>query len=606
MKLLTVTSSLRNKLIVFLLLAIIVPMSASILISYEYTRESLKREFIRENSHTVYQGKVNIVEYLELMNHISLSVYKNLQEKNSLYNIVADGRATFETDKQLYSALNSISTAHKDILQVHLHMRRNDDSYSILNGFLKRYASAEDPAERLRLPENKVDPIIEPPHPTQSYGMPGSYSTPSTLVMTLHRPIYKTPLQERIGTVSIDFRLQSIANISDLLYAKGSEDIYLLDERMNVVYSSRQELIGRTLNDDWSEHLRGLTSSAGNFEWNSGGFRGITLYETIDTLGTKWILAKRIPNEALYQSATQLFRINATVILLSLVVVLAATMYISFRLTLPIKQLITSVKKMKVRQMKIDIDATSADEIGILTHTIKNMVDTIDNLIVKEYRLEIANKDNQLKALQAQINPHFIYNTLQSIGTLALQNNVPRIYDLTSSLGKMMRYTMNTNDSIVPLSKEIEHISAYLELQKQRFKQHLNIHLEIDEQAKRVNIPKMTLQPLVENYFKHGFDQQGGAGEMWIRVERTDRGVRIEVEDNGKGMEPERLLELGERLRARQDWAANDAGSIGLLNVLSRLQLYFHREARIDIANREPHGLIVTLWIPTDKEEHAA
>jgi len=599
-----VTGSLRGKLIVFLLLAIVVPMSASILISYFYTRESLKQEFIRENSHTVYQGKVNLAEYLELMNHISLTVYSNLQERDSLYNIVADGRTTFETDKDLYSALNSISAAHKDIMQVYLHMKKNNDSYLIIDGFLKRSPGA--PGPELEWPENKVDPLVEPPHPAGNYGMRGAPVAPKSRVLTLHRPIYKAPLKEMIGSVSIDFDLRSIANISDLLYTRGSEDIYLLNEDMTVVYASLPELVGSTLSDDWSNHLRQRSSPAGHFEWDSSDFRGITIYETVDVFGARWTLAKRIPNEALYHSAAQLFRINASVILLSLVVVLAATLYISFKLTLPIKQLIASVKMIKVRKMKLDIDATGTDEIGLLARAIKNMVGTIDHLITTEYRLELANKDNQLKALQAQINPHFIYNALQSIGSIALQNNVPRIYDLTSSLGKMMRYTMNTSESVVPLSKEIEHITAYLDLQKQRFKQHLIIHLEIDEHANDIQLPKMTLQPLVENYFKHGFEQQHGAGEMWIRVEKTDDAVTICVEDNGKGIEEERLREIRERLRTDRQLPGSNAGSIGLLNVLSRLQLYYHQDANIDIENREPRGLIVTLTIPIREEEHAA
>ncbi|GGF96210.1 cache domain-containing sensor histidine kinase [Paenibacillus abyssi] len=600
MKLLT--SSLRNKLILFLVIAIVLPMVTSIGISYFYTRESMKNEFIRENSNTVYQGKINLSEYLEQMNQISLSAYNNLQEKNSLYNIVADGRGDYQTEKQLYNALNSIASANKDILQVYLHRKKTNDSFLIIDGFFKRAEGIDILGGRFPLPDNRYDPYFEFAHTAHNYGMNDFPYAPSDTVFTLHRPIYRAPLKEWIGTLSIDFKLNALANLSDLLYIKGSEEIYMMDMNGMVIYSSEEELIGTTLEDSWTLHLKSMTSPSGHFDWSSQTFKGTTIYETIGMFNTKWLLAKRIPNDVMYRNAEQFVRINALVIALSLVVIVAAAVYISFKLTLPIKQLIASVKKIKLRNLKLDIDSKSTDEIGLLADTIQNMVGTIDSLITKEYRLEIANKDNQLKALQAQINPHFIYNTLQSIGSIALQNNVLRIYDLTSSLGKMMRYNMNTNETIVPLSKEIEHITAYLELQKQRFKQQLTSHMTIDERAKDIQIPKMILQPIIENYFKHGFDQQIGVGEIWIHIEQIDASMlRINVQDNGKGVETSRLQQLQQQLLEGNEQPSHQE-SIGLFNVLSRLKLYFHPEATIGIANREPNGFSVTLWIPLQEE----
>lgn len=280
-----------------------------------------------------------------------------------------------------------------------------------------------------------------------------------------------------------------------------------------------------------------------------------------------------------------------------------ATLYISLKLTSPIKELIRSIKKIKLKNMKLDINTKSTDEIGILAQTIKNMVGTIDSLIMKEYRLEIANKDNQLKALQAQINPHFIYNILQSIGALALQNNVPKIYDLTTSLGKMMRYTMNTSEPIVELSKEVDEVKTYLELQKQRFKQKLIYNISIADDIKNLSIPKMILQPLVENYFKHGFEHIEKPGEIWIDINKIHpKLLMITVEDNGKGIAPDRLLFVQQKLNEEKTNAISIDQSIGLSNVLSRIQLYFNEHAKMEIANREPNGVKITLQIPLRKE----
>src|SRR5690606_23950938 len=143
--------------------------------------------------------------------------------------------------------------------------------------------------------------------------------------------------------------------------------------------------------------------------------------------------------------------------------------YISYHITKPIKRLIQSIHTMQGGNLQTEIPINSRDEIGVLARRFRQLMNQINHLVLREYRLEIANKTNQLKALQAQVNPHFLNNALQSIGTLALKHKDREVYALISSLGKLMRYNMNAEETIVPLKKEIEHVAAYLELQKQRF-----------------------------------------------------------------------------------------------------------------------------------------
>ncbi|MFS0634937.1 histidine kinase [Mesobacillus foraminis] len=598
-----IQGSISNKLIVFLLIAIILPMVISIFISYMYTRESLKKDFIRENLNTVHQGKSSMQDYLEQINHISLSIYRDIQEPDSLYQLISAKSRTYLMEKEVFKNLNSISKESKDILQVYLHSHRSQQSYLTIDGFPKRNQEPNPEMQLKDFPDNKVAPFIESTHIAQNYGMVDFPYAPKDKVITIHRPIYKVPLKEYLGYLSIDIKLDSIKAISGLLYSKNSEDIYLIDQQNKVIYSSQEGVIGSKFNGDWVDRLRSKKKSTGSFESDTQQFKGLTIYDTVNYQGQKWVLAKRIPNEVLYKDVNQLVLINSLVILVSLIIVIIATLYISLKLTSPIKDLINSIKNIKLKDLKLDINTKSTDEIGILAQTIKNMVGTIDNLIMKEYRLELANKDNQLKALQAQINPHFIYNTLQSIGAIALQNNVPKIYDLTSSLGKMMRYNMNTSQSIVELSKEVDQIRAYLELQQQRFKQKLVYKIEIDEKAETLSIPKMILQPLVENYFKHGFEQNERPGEMWISITRPNTNLLlIMVEDNGKGMDTERLRFVQQKLKDSATYGTTPDQSIGLSNVISRIKLYFHEQAQIEIANRDPHGLKITLRIPLRKE----
>ncbi|MBS4206580.1 sensor histidine kinase [Bacillus sp. FJAT-50079] len=596
-----VRRSIRNKLIVFLLTAIIVPMLMSIFVSYMYTKESLKRDFIRENANTVFQGTSSIQEYLELINHISQNVYNNIDAPSSLYqNIIAKNK-NYIMEKEIYQNLNSISKKSKDIVQVYLHINSNQLSYLMIDGFFKRTNEIYPKLQSDDFSDNKIDPYIESTHMAHNYEMNDFPYAPKDQVITIHKPIYEVPLREYLGYISIDFKLDSIKSMSDLLYSKNSEDIYLIDNKNKVIYSSKEDLIGTKLTDEWAQTLHNTQKPSGYFESESREFSGITIYETVKHGNQSWMLAKRMPNQVLYKNANQLVLINALVISVSLIIVIIATIFISLRLTSPIKELIKSIKEIKQKDMKLDINTNSTDEVGILAQTIKNMVGTIDTLFMKEYRLEIANKDNQLKALQAQINPHFIYNTLQSIGTIALQNDVPRIYDLTTSFGKMMRYNMNTSEPIVPLAKEIDHIKDYLELQKQRFKQNLIYHINLENELKDLLIPKMILQPLVENYFKHGFKQDVYPGEIWINIENQNAKLLIiTVEDNGIGMDSRKLQSVQQMLKDPQTIGKSE--SIGLHNVLSRIQLYFHEQAQIEISNRNPNGFKIVLSVPLRKE----
>lgn len=616
--------SIRAKLSLFLLFAILLPISASIFISYFYTKQSLREEAIRENTVTVHQGVTRLTGQLSQMNNISLYVYNNIQEPTSLYNILLRGRSDFMVENNLYTGLHAIEQSAKDIQQVYIYSDLADQSYLLISGYLKRDTGHAGLDGHFVQPPNKDDPYFEPPHPSNNYGMEEFPYSPSNTVVTIHRPVYRAPLKERIGVLSIDFKLDGFRSIADMLYDKGSENIYLLDDTGTTVYASDEREIGTKPVYGWLQHARYALAMSGHFEWREDHFNGIVVYERFEQLGRTWIVAKQIPYSHLYREASRVLRINMLVLVSFLVVAVIAALYISMRLMTPIKKLTESIKRIKLGKLKLDIDDGRRDEVGVLGSAIKNMVDTIDNLVMRELRLELANKDNQLKALQAQINPHFIYNTLQSIGSVALHNKVPKIYELTASLGLMMRYNMNTEEPVVPLAKEIAHAEAYLALQQQRFKEKLQFRVDAEDEAMNVMVPKMILQPLVENCFKHGFGAGMDDARIEIAAKRDGAALLLSVRDNGAGATPERLAELIRRLGTHGEGeggagaegglaggvigpanggdsggSVNDQdGSIGLTNVVSRLRLYYSEAPTIVLERGEPSGFCVLIRIP--------
>ncbi|WP_409345316.1 sensor histidine kinase [Paenibacillus sp. MBLB4367] len=591
-----IRSSIRNKLVLFLLAATIVPITTSIIITFYYTKQTVINETKSTNSSLIYQGKTNLVNYLNVIQQASLSIYND----RDLFETVESGLTDYLSDKEVYRGMQVLSHSVKEIYQVYLHVAKSNRSHLMVNE--RQRVETLEPRYVPALEPGQVK--LEPTHMSHDYGLnpfTPEYAPP-TEVITLHRSIYDVPTKQVLGSLSIDVSLDVIASISEQLYTKSGEELYILDEKGTVIYGPRTEQLGRVLEDQWVGYMMGLSEPKGSFEWNGDAFKGIQLYERMSTPYMNWTLVKRISNEVLYRNARQITLINSLVYSLFLIVVIAATVYISIRFTNPIRKLIGYINKIQSGNLNVAIDLTGGDEFGVLARRFRLMMQTLNNMILREYRLELANKTNELKALQAQINPHFLNNALQSIGTLALQQNQRNIYSLISSLGKMMRYSMNTNDTVVPLSVEADYVKAYLELQKQRFDVGLQYRFELTEEAAAALVPKMILQPIVENYFKHGFDSPDRDGSILIAALFAEDGrLRIEVSDNGRGMPPDKLAVLQQKLN--KGWQTRFEGeeSIGLLNVLARLKLYFNDYVEMQLENVIPHGMKVVLWIPQTK-----
>lgn len=417
----------------------------------------------------------------------------------------------------------------------------------------------------------------------------------SVPVFTAHFPIYRTPSDSVLADLSIDYTLEELEGIVKSMYNSDTERLYVLNEQGQALFASDPDWVGKTINTGWSR-LPG-DSESGHFTWKKDGFQGIVMYRQIKDPLFSGSIIKLVPYEDLYGDARVITRFNMGIGVLFLLIGGLSAVLISIGFTRPIKKLIHFTQKVQIGQLDAHMDAEREDEFGLLTRKITGMTRTINDLIVKEYRLELANKTNQLKALQAQVNPHFLYNALQSIASLSLRYNAPKVYDLIYSLGSMMRYSMNTERTQVPLRDEIEHVQNYVILQTERFgEENLRLEIHAAEEALDLIVPKMILQPIVENIFKHGFAD--GIREGVIRIDCTleeQSRLILAVKDNGKGISAARLEEITAGLRSS---GQSENEEIGLYNVLARLRLQFGSEAELTLENEAGQGVTVTLILP--------
>ncbi|GIO86003.1 histidine kinase [Paenibacillus faecis] len=247
------------------------------------------------------------------------------------------------------------------------------------------------------------------------------------------------------------------------------------------------------------------------------------------------------------------------------------------------------------------------DEIGGLIQNFNIMTSRINSLINNVYKLEIQKKSlemervrAELNFLQSQMNPHFLFNTLNAILVVCTKNQYEDVTDIIKSLSKLLRRLLSWQEDLVPVEEEMRFIEMYLKIEKFRFRDKFEFQCEIDEEALRYKIPKMSIQPLVENACKHGIQAVEGRGLIRIRAFVADGRLRVVISDNGIGIEAGRLREL--ILSVRNENASGS--SIGIRNVYRRLELYYDDQVRFDISSRPEEGTTVSFDIPIKLLEH--
>ena len=304
----------------------------------------------------------------------------------------------------------------------------------------------------------------------------------------------------------------------------------------------------------------------------------IVICSRISEAPVDWYLIKISPKAFVYEKASRFFHMMLySVILVTLAEILLIVITV-IRFTAPIRKVTAYAEAVSAGDLDANMSSyityTKNDEIGSLLITIRKMMYSIKNFIIHQYQLELANRTSELKALQAQINPHFIHNTLQCLATNALEGGNLPLYQSITALGQMMHYSMDTAHNLVPLNDALHYIELYLKLQKLRFPNSLETEFDISDEAGTMLIPKMTLQPLVENSIRHGNLLKLECSRLSIRAYAEGNYLHLFVIDTGTGITAEKLEELTRSLhQVKAAAASSDAVTfVDSLNRFSKEQ----------------------------------
>ncbi len=403
------------------------------------------------------------------------------------------------------------------------------------------------------------------------------------------------------GVLLVDMSFGGIEQICKDVDLGGQQGyLYLIDGGGEIIYHPRQQLIYAGLLE---ENNRAAASYADGSHTET--FQGRSRQVTVKTVGyTGWKLVGVVPSETVWDNYGQLVLFFLFVVFFSVYLLVFANLRLSGWITAPVKKLDRAVKELEAGSRAVDFDVGGPYEVEHLSHSIQSMVSTLRHLMDDIIQQEEQKRRSELDVLQSQINPHFLYNTLDSVVWMTENGRTEDAVVMLTSLARFFRISLSRGSSVIPIADELEHARHYLTIQKMRYKNKFSADLTAEDGVENLYTIKLIVQPVLENAIYHGMAYADGDGEIHIRAFREGADVVIEVADNGPGMPQEvveRLLDAGGPASVQ---GAKGSG-IGFRNVHRRIRLTFGPAYGLTILSEPDAGTTVRIRLPALDEAEA-
>lgn len=390
----------------------------------------------------------------------------------------------------------------------------------------------------------------------------------------------------------------------------ANKSIYILSDDNYIISSTDRDKIGQKYEDIYETQTKhpDISSIEQEIIINNGDE---TIYA--DKLSDKGSLShckviSIVSSRPIIEKNREIIRDSIVICVFSVIIATAFVLIFSRQLSSRLKKLVRNMSKIKDGKFDVFVSYDEKDEIGELSRSFKTMIDRINALITEVYvaelkvkNFELKTKEAQIRALQSQINPHFLFNSMESIRSNLLKKQDFETSDIVESFARLLRKSIDWTNDNIPLQQEIELVEHYLKVQKFRFRQKLVYEINIDQQYYQNLIPKFSLQPLVENAIYHGIEMKRDGGCIQIYSETFESHFKIVVRDNGIGISTENLEIIKEKLT---NWKEEKvAGGIGILNVHQRFKMFYGENYGLEYESIQGVGTTVSAIIPSEKRE---
>lgn len=531
-----------------------------------------------ENQAMINQVNQTVDTYLRTIMKLSDSIYYGAIKNADLSDSVVNEKITllYDTNKDYISNIALFSQTGQLIQTVPAARLKNSMDVTREEWFIESLSRAD----MLRFSMPHVQNLFD------------SNENQYRWVITMTRAVEITQgTSTHQGVLLIDMTYGSLQQVLDNVVLGNNGYLYMISSSGELIYHPKMQLIDAGLEEE--NNIAAAEYRDGNYhEVYNGESRSIT----VKSVGyTGWKLIGVTPDRGLTLNnlKSRLFVIFVFGFFLFLLTLVNA--YISSRITVPIQQLEKSVNALEAGRLDTEVYCGGSYEIRHLGRSIGDMAKRIQTLMQDIVAEHESKRKSEFDTLQSQINPHFLYNTLDIIVWMIENEQKQEAVKVVTALARFFRISLSKGKNIIPVKDELEHVRSYLMIQQMRFKNKFTYTIDAAPETLECASLKLMLQPLVENAIYHGMEFMDGDGEILVKVRQELGNLRFEVRDNGLGMTPEQAAGL---LTDQPHTSSVRGSGIGVKNVNQRIRLYFGEEYGLKIESEPDEGTVVTIWLP--------
>lgn len=412
-----------------------------------------------------------------------------------------------------------------------------------------------------------------------------------TWVVSLSRAVETTiNSQSNSGVLLVDMNFSGIEQICKSADMGKNGYIYLVDGNGEIIYHPRQQLIYSNLQSETNLTVAKLED--GNHTENFEGSKRLITVKTVGYTGWKIIAVSPISDIISYYEDFKIFTIF--ILLFAILTLISINMYVSSRIANPLMELEKAVKEFEEGVSGLSISEKGSLEVQHLTKAINSMIKDMNRLMENVRSEQEEKRKSELNALQAQINPHFLYNTLDSIVWMIENENYDGSITMVTALARFFRISLSKGKNIITIKDELEHAKNYLTIQNIRYKNKFKYKIEVDEEILNLSCIKLIVQPIIENAIYHGMEYMYGDGSILVKAHTLNQDLYIDIIDNGLGMEEE----VAKSLLTENIISSKNGSGTGVRNVHERIKLYFGEEYGLEILSEPDEGTRVRIHMP--------
>ena len=565
-------------------------------VSLRYTNSSIYENSVMYTQTIIGQLNQNIDSYISYMDNIASLVagsgdaYKYLYSESGI-----DALSLKEYNQcrqRLTEQFKTILKGRSDIRNIGIVRRENESSSLFNNGMSTRnqnlkldtqhwYADAVGKYDHYNLTSSHVQNVISGERPW---------------VITLSRGIRNyTGEGDSDGVVFIDLNYSAISELCTQNSVGTKGYVFILDQDGNIVYHPQQQQL---YNELQTENIS-LIMNAKTDVVTAGKGDDEKIYALSHSETTGWTIVGCMNMSELLKNSRKARSIYVLVALGLIAVALVISSEIARNITFPIQKLRDSMKRVQKGDFSAaEIEVYSDNEIGSLTRSFNVMTHKIQDLMAQNIQEQEQKRKIELKALQSQINPHFLYNTLDSIIWMAEGKKNEEVVLMTTSLARLLRQSISIENELVTIGQEVEYVRSYLTIQKMRYKDKLEFEINVDPRITHAQIIRLVLQPIVENAIYHGLKYKESKGMLKVHGYELGERIIIDITDDGVGMDEETLKHIYDKHKVNYH-----SNGVGVYNVQQRLVLYYGKEYGIIYHSEKGKGTTATVVIPKKQED---